>query len=90
MNLFGLPEAGSHLEEDLQQVYLRGLRIIPTYATTERDIAEVHSLLAAKRIEVRDLVTHRFPIEKLPDAFQLAAQPDKALKVVATGPAYTE
>ena len=89
VNLFGLPEAGSHLEEDLQQLYLRGLKIIPTYATTERDIAEVHSLLGAKRFEVRDLVTHRFALEKLPEAFQLAAQPDKALKVIATGPAYT-
>ena len=90
LNLFGLPEAGSHLDEDLQQLYLRGIKVIPTYATTERDIAEVHSLLAAKRLEVRDLVTHRFPLDKLVDAFQLAAQPEKALKVVATGPAYSE
>jgi L-iditol 2-dehydrogenase len=89
VNLFGLPEAGSHLGEDLQQLYLRGLKIIPTYATTERDIAEVHSLLAAKRIEVRDLVTHRFPLDKLPEAFQLAGQPDKALKVIVTGPAFS-
>lgn len=89
VNLFGLPEAGSHLDEDLQQLYLRGLKVIPTYATTERDIAEVHALLAAKRFEVRDLVTHRFALEKLPEAFQLAAQPEKALKVVATGPAYS-
>ncbi|HLY76298.1 MAG TPA: alcohol dehydrogenase catalytic domain-containing protein [Thermoplasmata archaeon] len=89
VNLFGLPEAGSRLEEDLQQLYLRGLKVIPTYATTERDIAEVHSLLAAKRFEVRDLVTHRFPLDQLPEAFQLAAQPEKALKVVSTGPAYS-
>jgi L-iditol 2-dehydrogenase len=89
VNLFGLPEAGSHLEEDLQDLYLRGLKIIPTYATTERDIAEVHSLLAAKRVEVRDLVTHRFTLDKLPEAFQLAAQPDKALKVIVTGPSYS-
>ncbi len=89
VNLFGLPEAGSHLEEDLQQLYLRGVKIIPTYATTERDISEVHALLAAKRLEVHDLVTHRFPLEKLPEAFQLAAQPDKALKVIVTGPAFS-
>ncbi|MCI4352352.1 MAG: alcohol dehydrogenase catalytic domain-containing protein [Thermoplasmata archaeon] len=89
VNLFGLPEAGSHLEEDLQQLYLRGLKVIPTYATTERDIAEVHALLAAKRFDVRDLVTHRFALDKLPEAFELAAQPEKALKVIATGPAYS-
>jgi L-iditol 2-dehydrogenase len=89
VNLFGLPEAGSHLEEDLQQLYLRGIRVIPTYATTERDIAEVHALLSAKRLEVRDLVTHRLPLDKLPEAFQLASQPDKALKVIVTGPSFS-
>ncbi len=89
VNLFGLPEAGSRLEEDLQQLYLRGIRILPTYATTERDVAEVHSLLGAKRLEVRDLVTHHFTLDKLPEAFQLAAQPEKALKVIATGPAFS-
>jgi L-iditol 2-dehydrogenase len=89
LNLFGLPEAGSHLEEDLQQLYLRGLKVIPTYATTERDIAEVHALLAAKRFEVRDLVTHHVPLDKLPEGFELAAQPEKALKVVVTGPAFS-
>jgi L-iditol 2-dehydrogenase len=89
LNLFGLPEAGSHLEEDLQQLYLRGLRVIPTYATTERDIAEVHALLAAKRFEVRDLVTHHVPLDQLPEGFELAGQPEKVLKVVVTGPAFS-
>ncbi len=90
VNLFGLPEAGSHLDEDLQSLYLRGVRVIPSYATTERDLAEVHALLAAKRLEVRDLVSHHLPIDKLPEAFQLASQPEKALRVVVTGPAFGE
>lgn len=89
LNLFGLPEAGSRLEEDLQSLYLRGIRVMPTYATTERDIAEVHALLAAKRFEVRDLVTHRVGLDKLSEGFQLAGQPEKALKVIVTGPAFS-
>ena len=33
VNLFGLPEAGSRLDADLQDLYLRGIRLIPSYAT---------------------------------------------------------
>ncbi len=87
VNLFGLPEAGSRLDADLQQLYLRGVRLIPSYATTETDIAEVHRLLTAGRFSVTDLVSHRFPLPEIREAFGTAARPDDALKVVVTGPA---
>ena len=87
LNLFGLPEAGSRLDADLQEIYLRGVRLVPTYATTERDLADVHALLTSNRLDVRDIVTHRIPIERIADAFDLARRPESALKVVVTGPA---
>jgi L-iditol 2-dehydrogenase len=88
LNLFGLPEAGSRLDVDLQQLYLRGTRVIPSYATTERDIADVQRLLVARRVDFSDLVTHRFPVGEAAEAFATAARPEDALKVVVTGPAY--
>jgi L-iditol 2-dehydrogenase len=87
LNLFGLPESGSRIEADLQEIYLRGVRVIPTYATTERDLADVHALLTSGRLTVRDLVTHRVPLERIDEAFDLARRPDEALKVLVTGPA---
>lgn len=89
MNLFGLPEAGSRLDVDLQDLYLRGVRLIPSYATTEPDIAEIHGLLVDGELRVADLVTHRIPLERLAEAFRLAGQPTEAVKVVVTGPALT-
>ncbi|MCI4367163.1 MAG: zinc-binding dehydrogenase, partial [Thermoplasmata archaeon] len=87
LNLFGLPESGTHLDADLQQWYLRGLRVIPTYATTEPDIAEVHALVASHRLKIDFLVTHRLPIERLVEAFAQAGRAESAIKVVVTGPA---
>jgi L-iditol 2-dehydrogenase len=87
LNLFGVPEAGSRLEADLQELYLRGVRVLPTYATTERDTAEIHGWLAEGRLRLRDLVTHRIPLDRVEDAFRLAARPEEAVKVVVTGPA---
>ena len=88
VNLFGLPEAGSRLEADLQELYLRGVRILPSYATTEPDIAEVHHLVVEGRLRIGDLVSHRFPVDRIHDAFEVAGRPAEALKVIVTGPAF--
>jgi L-iditol 2-dehydrogenase len=88
VNLFGLPEAGSRLDADLQDLYLRGVRLIPSYATTEPHLDEVHRLIVAGELRVADLVTHRIPLERLPEAFRLAGQPSESVKVVVTGPAH--
>lgn len=88
VNLFGLPEAGSALPADLQAFYLAGTRLIPTYATTEPDVDDVHRLLVAGRLDLTGLVTHHVPLDRLPEAFDLARRPDAALKVAVTGPAF--
>ncbi|MGI0071693.1 MAG: alcohol dehydrogenase catalytic domain-containing protein [Thermoplasmata archaeon] len=87
VNLFGLPEAGGRLDVDLQGLYLRGVRIVPSYATTEPDIAEVHRRIVAGELALADLVTHRVPLAQFEEAFRLAGRPAEAVKVVVTGPA---
>ena len=87
VNLFGLPEPQNRLDVDLQSLYLRGIRLLPSYATVEPDLAEVHRLVVAGHLKLDDLVSHRIPIERLDEAFRVAARPDEAVKVVVTGPA---
>lgn len=88
VNLFGLPEARSRLDADLQDLYLRGVRLVPSYATTENDIAEVHRLVVERKLAIADLVTHRVPLERIAEAFQLAGRPETAVKVTVTGAAF--
>ena len=88
LNLFGLPAPHSQLAEDLQSLYLSGVAIVPTYATTESDIAEVHRLLATGRLHAADLVTHHFPLSEIGSAFAAAERPQESVKVVVTGPAF--
>ncbi len=88
LNLFGLPEPGSRLDHDLQALYLRGIRVLPTYATTERDIADLHRLLASGHLRLDGLVTDRLPLERISEAFDRAGRPEAGLKTVVTGPAY--
>ncbi|HZY71051.1 MAG TPA: alcohol dehydrogenase catalytic domain-containing protein [Thermoplasmata archaeon] len=88
VNLFGLPEPGSRLEVDLQELYLRGVRIQPTYATTEPDVIEVQRLASEGHLDLAEVVTDRLPLEAICEAFTLAADPERSLKVLVTGPAY--
>ncbi|HTT25529.1 MAG TPA: alcohol dehydrogenase catalytic domain-containing protein [Thermoplasmata archaeon] len=88
LNLFGLPERGSRLDHDLQDLYLRGIRVFPTYATTERDIADVHQLVTTGRVALGGMVTGRYPLDRIADAFAAAARTDAELKVVVTGPGF--
>jgi L-iditol 2-dehydrogenase len=88
VNLFGLPEAGSRLDADLQQLYLRGVRLVPSYATTEREIRDVHDLVVQGKLAVADLVSHRRPLSEIVEAFGLAGRPEEAVKVVVTGEAF--
>ena len=87
VNLFGLPESGSRLDADLQDLYLRGIRVIPSYATTEPDLVEVHRRVASGDLRISDLVTHRIPLARIDEAFRWAARPDEAVKVTVTGSA---
>jgi L-iditol 2-dehydrogenase len=88
VNLFGLPESGSRLDTDLQQLYLRGVRVVPSYATTDPEIAEVHRRVVDGTLDLRGLVSHRIPLARIDEAFRIAGRPDEALKVVVTGPAF--
>ncbi|EQD41729.1 hypothetical protein B2A_10517, partial [mine drainage metagenome] len=68
----------------LQDLYLRGIRLVPTYATTETGTSRALALLAAGRVKVSDLVTHRFPLERIGEAFSMAARTEEAVKVLVT------
>jgi L-iditol 2-dehydrogenase len=65
-------------------LYFREVRIVPSYSAGPDDMREALALLASGRVAVSDLVTHRFPIVRAPEAFVRAAQPEGSLKVLLT------
>ncbi|MFY9716628.1 MAG: alcohol dehydrogenase catalytic domain-containing protein [Thermoplasmata archaeon] len=88
VNLFGLPASGSRLDVDLQRLYLRGIRLVPSYATTEPDLRTIHRLVVEGKLSVRDLVSQTFPLDEISEAFRVAARPEDSMKVLVTGGAF--
>jgi L-iditol 2-dehydrogenase len=66
------------------ELYFREVEIVPSYSAGPDDMREALSLLAARRVKVADLVTHRFPIARARKAFERARDPDGSVKVLLT------
>ena len=59
--------------------------ILGSYSASVDDQAESAALVFERRLPVRELVSHRFPLERIAEALELAARPaDNTLKVVIT------
>lgn len=72
----GFPAAAVGVEEK---------EILGSYSASVDDQAESAALVFGRRLPVRDLISHRFPLERIAEGLELAARPaDNTLKVVIT------
>ena len=58
------------------------VRVTTSYAASPRDIETAMELIRSGRIEVEDMVSHRFPLEETGKGFQLVAEAKESLKVI--------
>lgn len=63
-------------------LYFREIRLIPSYSAGPDDTREALALLKMKVIPTASLITHRFPLDRVDEAFRLTAQAQNSLKVM--------
>ncbi len=66
----------------LFDLYFKGVKIIFSYAAVELDIREAIELLRTKKIEVRDMITHRFGLGEIKKGFELVEKAGDSLKII--------
>ncbi len=66
----------------LYELYFKGVNIIFSYAAVSRDITEAITLLREKKINVLDMITHRFGLSEIQKGFELVEKADRSLKVI--------
>ncbi len=74
---------GEEMTVKPHDLYFNEVRLIPSYSCGPEDTREALRLVERGVICASDLVTHRFPLARINDAFSTAQQPE-ALKVVVT------
>jgi L-iditol 2-dehydrogenase len=80
--LFGAPHKGAMLSYDVSKVFLKEVKIIPSYSTTELETNAALELMVSGRIDLSSLITHRFKLKDTGEAIQCAADAKDSLKVV--------
>jgi len=83
--LFAHTRRGSKTQLDLSVVCVDEKDLIGSYSSDLRLQGEAARLVFGRKLDARELITHRFPLEQTPEAVQLAARPDPgSLKIVVT------
>lgn len=80
--LFAPTEPGIETPVDFFNIWKDGLTITTSYAGAPADIQASIDLLAAGRIKIDDMITHRLPLGETQKGFQLVAKAEKSIKVI--------
>ena len=82
--MFGVPSKGSTLDLDMSKIYSKEITIVTSYAASDKDTKEALDLLESSKIDVKQLITHTYPIMDSQKAFDHARSGDGAMKIIIT------
>lgn len=82
--LFSPTPTGILTPLDLGELYFREVSLIPSYSCGPEDTRQAYELLRQGLVRPEPLITHRFPLEQVQQAYQTARCGGTALKVLVT------
>ncbi|MCI0461337.1 MAG: alcohol dehydrogenase catalytic domain-containing protein [Gemmataceae bacterium] len=82
--LFTPTPTGVLMALDLGELYFREISLVPSYSCGPDHTRAAYELLRTEKVEVRSLVTHRFSLEEVQQAYDTARSGGAALKVLIT------
>ena len=80
--LFGIPPQGSVFDCDASNVFIREIKLIPSYSTTENEIERALEMMETGMIRLTEMITHRFDLNRVSEAFRVADDARSSLKVM--------
>jgi len=82
--MFGVPSKGAKIELDMGKIYSKEITLITSYAASDIDTQDALRLIESSKIDVRQLVTHTYPILDSQKAFENARSGKNAMKIIIT------
>lgn len=79
---FAPTEPGVEIPFPMFNLWNKQVKIVSTYAGAPRDLKESIELIKSKKVNVTDMITHRFPLNKAAEGFKLAAQAKDSIKII--------
>jgi len=79
---FAVPKPGIKLEVPINEYWRNEITIMTSYGAAPEDLDEAYNWILSKRINVVDIITHRFPLSKVGEAFKVVCEAGESLKVI--------
>ena len=80
--LFAPTQPGIELPLDLNDLWSRQITLTTTYAASPGDLGEALELIRDRKVNVGEMVTHRFGLDETGEGFRLVSEAGDSLKVV--------
>jgi L-iditol 2-dehydrogenase len=79
---FAVPGPDVNLEVPINDYWRNEITITTSYGAAPEDLQESYVWILSKKIKVKELITHRFPLSKAGDAFKVVSKASESLKVI--------
>ena len=82
--MFGVPSKGAKINLDMSKIYSKEITLVTSYAASDSDTKNALELIESSKIDVKQLVTHTYPITDSQKAFDHARTGENAMKIIIT------
>ncbi|NIP40453.1 MAG: alcohol dehydrogenase catalytic domain-containing protein [Candidatus Aenigmarchaeota archaeon] len=79
---FAPTDPGSEIHFPLNELWFKGVTLTTSYAAVRKDLEEAMELIKSKKIEVKDMITHRLPLSETGKGFRLVSEAKNSMKVI--------
>jgi L-iditol 2-dehydrogenase len=79
---FAVPEPKVFVPVPINKFWRNEIAIKTSYGAAPRDLVEALSILSQKKLNIREMITHRLGITRAAEGFALTAAAEKSLKVI--------
>ncbi len=80
--IFAPTDPGKLLTVSPKELFFSEIQIIPSYSTSHLETRTALHLIGSGKLNVKQLITHRFKLQEAPEAYRTALEGEKTLKVV--------
>jgi L-iditol 2-dehydrogenase len=79
---FAVPRPGVNIEIPINDYWRNEVTIMTSYGAAPQDLDEAYDWIRSKKLNVVDLISHRFPLNKVGEAFKTVCEADESMKVI--------
>lgn len=79
---FAAPEPGVDVPLPINEFWRNGITLMPTYGAAPEDLKAAIELIRNKRVNLKDMITHRLGLAETAKGFQLVVKAQESIKVI--------